>query len=365
MSDKARLSATRGQCVAVRLVDAAHVAEVRRCHQEVAAGGQHVIGGRLQRRAYGDLDPLDVRVAGPLEQRLEQVLHGPGQGSGAPPAAGPSAALASDPATAGDRPAGSRTTAVTGPRGSATYASASAADPIERGMRIALRTFRARVVAVRPLSDIEMTKSDTRSLSEAWIGSPAERRRTVDRRREQVVTGGVQDDADRRRRHRRRDRSRRRTRAGRWRSSRCHRGDPRSRPGRGRKSVPRRRSPCARRSPRPGSRRRVAGPDRVEDERLRLVVRLGHDVAGALVVDPLEPLVAIHQDPAGLFGEIRGERELLVEPGRHGALHETSSGPGSVPRTVTVLVNVTALAGLDARAQQEGRLATARDPRDR
>ena len=44
--------------------------------------------------------------------------------------------------------------------------------------------------------------------------------------------------------------------------------------------------------------------------------------------------------------------------GRHGALHETSSGPGSVPRTVTVLVNVTRLAGLDARAQQEGGLAT-------
>ena len=34
-------------------------------------------------------------------------------------------------------------------------------------------------------------------------------------------------------------------------------------------------------------------------ERLGQVVGLGHDVAGALVVDPLEALVAVHEDDAG------------------------------------------------------------------
>lgn len=44
-----------------------------------------------------------------------------------------------------------------------------AADPIEREMRIALRTARARVATARPLRAIEITKSVNRSLSEAWI----------------------------------------------------------------------------------------------------------------------------------------------------------------------------------------------------
>ena len=44
---------------------------------------------------------------------------------------------------------------------------------------------------------------------------------------------------------------------------------------------------------------RVARPDRVEDQRLGQVVRLGDDVAGALVVDLLEPLVAVHQHGPG------------------------------------------------------------------
>ena len=39
-------------------------------------------------------------------------------------------------------------------------------------MRIALRTLRARLAAVRPLSDIEITKSDSFSLSEARTGRP-------------------------------------------------------------------------------------------------------------------------------------------------------------------------------------------------
>jgi hypothetical protein len=40
----------------------------------------------------------------------------------------------------------------------ATYARASAADPIERGMRMALRIVLERVAAARPLSAIEITK---------------------------------------------------------------------------------------------------------------------------------------------------------------------------------------------------------------
>ena len=57
----------------------------------------------------------------------------------------------------------------------ATYARASAAEPIVRGMRIALRTLRARVATARPLSDIEMTKSVSLSLSDAvtaWLDEP-------------------------------------------------------------------------------------------------------------------------------------------------------------------------------------------------
>ena len=61
----------------------------------------------------------------------------------------------------------------------ATYASASAAEPIEREMRIDLRTLRARLVAARPLSDIEITKSDSFSLSDGTYRAPVERRGSV------------------------------------------------------------------------------------------------------------------------------------------------------------------------------------------
>ena len=94
---------------------------------------------------------------------------------------------------------------------------------------------------------------------------------------------------------------------------------------------------------------RVARPDRVEDERLGQVVRLGHHVAGALVVDLLEPLVAVHQDLAGANGQAQRERELVRVGGRgrgggrgagHGALHSTARSRTLVPSSVTVLVNV-------------------------
>jgi hypothetical protein len=43
---------------------------------------------------------------------------------------------------------------------------------MDRGMRMALRMLRAREVAVRPLRAIEMTKSESLSLSDAWIRCP-------------------------------------------------------------------------------------------------------------------------------------------------------------------------------------------------
>ncbi len=79
-----------------------------------------------------------------------------------------------------------------------TYARASAAEPIERGIRICLRTLRERVAAARPLSAIEITKSDSLSLTDAWIGPPVEDRRAVGRRAERLVAGRIDDHPDRR-----------------------------------------------------------------------------------------------------------------------------------------------------------------------
>src|SRR4029078_8776454 len=50
-----------------------------------------------------------------------------------------------------------------------TYDSAMAAEPIDRGIRMALRTFRFRVAADRPDSAIETTKSESVSLSDHSI----------------------------------------------------------------------------------------------------------------------------------------------------------------------------------------------------
>ncbi len=86
--------------------------------------------------------------------------------------------------------------------------------------------------------------------------------------------------------------------------------------------------------------RRIARPDRVEDQRLGQVIRLGHDVPGTLVVDLLEPLVAVHQDGPGLLGEVQGERKFVgedravVRAGRHGDLHSARSGTTWPPSVV-------------------------------
>ena len=71
----------------------------------------------------------------------------------------------------------------------ATYASASAAEPIDREIRIWLRTSRARDVAARPDSAIEITKSDSLSLSEVAIGRPSSSAGPVARGRERLVPG--------------------------------------------------------------------------------------------------------------------------------------------------------------------------------
>ncbi len=68
-----------------------------------------------------------------------------------------------------------------------------------------------------------------------------------------------------------------------------------------------------------------------------------------LVVDPLELLVAIHQDRPGLLREVDREGQLVAEGGRgrrrcggrHGASHSTASGRTAVPMLGTCFVNVT------------------------
>ena len=85
----------------------------------------------------------------------------------------------------------------------------------------------------------------------------------------------------------------------------------------------------------------VVRTDRVDDQLLGEVVGLGHDVAGALVVDPLEPLVAVHQHLAGAGREREREREVvgaaLAGDGprapAHGVRHVTASSPRLACRT--------------------------------
>ena len=59
----------------------------------------------------------------------------------------------------------------------------------------------------------------------------------------------------------------------------------------------------------------VARTDSVDDQLLRQVVGLGHDVAGALVVDPLEALVAVHQHLARAGRERQPERQVVRAAG--------------------------------------------------
>ena len=242
----------------------------------------------------------------------------------------------------------------------ATYASASAAEPMLREMRIALRTFRARDAALRPLSDIETTKSDSFSLSEARTGRPLSVAGPSHRGREGFGACRVEDDAH----------------------GRAPVNDQPDRDAEDRDAVgvvhgpvegvddPDPATPRGGRLARDGTMlpgllgkdrvAREAGPDRVEDQRLGQVIRLGHHVPRALVVDPFEPLVAIHQDGPGPLGDIEREGQLVrvaadaggvsACAGHHGALHRTSSGfatePNCVSRCVNVIVSPGSIRGL-------------------
>ena len=112
---------------------------------------------------------------------------------------------------------------------------------------------------------------------------------------------------------------------------------------------------------------RIGRPDGVEDERLGQVVRLGHDVPGALVVDLLEPLVAVHQDLAGADRDRLRERQLALVGGGRRRLRGGASWRTALDRQVADrgaelghgLGERDGRAGIDARAQEEGRAAAA------
>ena len=105
---------------------------------------------------------------------------------------------------------------------------------------------------------------------------------------------------------------------------------------------------------------------------LAQVVDLGDDVAGALVVDPLDALVVVHQHAAGGAGELGREREVGrrtrgrggcggggVDGHGDGALRDASCF-GHGPEPVTVASNVSVAPGCDPRATGRSRLAPPR-----
>ena len=209
---------------------------------------------------------------------------------------------------------------------------------------MALRTLRDRVTADRPLNAIEITKSDSLSLSDAWIGCPSRvagpsavapnhslrvgstttptdgaavddqaDRHAEDRDPVRIVHGAVEgvDDPD----------------PAAARRGRLARDGPMLAGLLGQDRVV-----------------RVALSERLHDERLGEMVRLGHDVASALVVDLFEPLVMVHQDDPRLAGEIPGEVEIVRQRG-HGELHSTVRSRTVEPSSTTRLVNVSVSPG--------------------
>ena len=138
---------------------------------------------------------------------------------------------------------------------------------------------------------------------------------------------------------------------------------------------------------RPDSSARIASPgkrraDGVDHERLGQVVGLGHDVRRALVVDPLEPLVAVHQDrPAAAAVSIANASSARPHVGAtaatsaplpaagsldvgHGPVHATASGRSTLPNGDS-WSKVTVVPGRDLRAVDELGVADARDRPDR
>ena len=108
----------------------------------------------------------------------------------------------------------------------------------------------------------------------------------------------------------------------------------------------------------------------------RQVVDLGDDVAGALVVDLLDPLVAVHEQLAGRRARAVAKSEILFESARrprgngwrgrdgHGAEQSTASGRGPPFRTRGPLViELDRRARRDPRRQDEGRPTAALESR--
>ena len=249
----------------------------------------------------------------------------------------------------------------------ATYARASAAEPIERDTRIALRIARARLDDRPPDSASEIDVVLQPVLRRRVDRAAVERRRAVGGRRERLVAGRVVDDAD--------DRPAVDDQPDRDAEQRdavgvVHRAvervdDPG--PAAAARSAP---SPAPGRACSPdllGQDRVVREPlpDRLDDQLLGQVVDLGDDVLGALVVDPLEPLVAVHQDRAG-----RARRASIANAssaaqvgraripavgdgvGAHGARQATASGRPSC-RTRSRWSNVIVAPGRDPRAEYD------------
>src|SRR5215210_5568464 len=89
------------------------------------------------------------------------------------------------------------------------------------------------------------------------------------------------------------------------------------------------------------------------------MVRLGDDVPCALVVDPLDPFVVVHQHDAGAHRELAREPELscvslwrlgrfggrVACDGPHGDAHSALSGRTVVPSSVKRCVKVTVAPG--------------------
>ena len=117
----------------------------------------------------------------------------------------------------------------------------------------------------------------------------------------------------------------------------------------------------------------IARPDRVDDQLLGEVVDLGDDVAGALVVDPLEPLVAIHEQPAGrqrrspsrTRARRRSARRARWTAGAAASRRRqsTASGRTAVPNSGDRVIELDRRVRGDPRGQDERRLAAALERR--
>ena len=222
----------------------------------------------------------------------------------------------------------------------ATYASASAAEPVLRDARTARRTARPRVATARPPRASETTQSVSRPCADAWTTRSPEHRRPVGGRPERLAAHRVVDGADGRAavdHEPHRDAEVRD--AVRVVDGAVERVDD---PGPARWRGPARHRPAARRvaagrvvRPRLLGQDPVGGvalADRAHDQRLGEMVHLGDDVPGGLVVDLLDALVALEQQPAGPLGDLPRERGVGGEPRAPCATADHGPVTGRSPR---------------------------------